>query len=118
MRKSYSVSYDLVWPAVVGMVAAVTVIPINVAILLIWLLLLVFRYVRVRAGSVVIAQCVVLILVLGAAALAPVKTTEIFLNRAVILGTKQMSLQQLNDYAGAPENRERLPIHIFFLFAE
>jgi hypothetical protein len=105
---------DIGWTVVAGAAMAVTVIPINVVVFLIWASLLVVLH---RRWSVILMQCCILVLMLTAAALAPMKTAEKVLGRTVSLPATQMSLQQLNTYVNTPENRYN-PIPMCFTFAD
>ena len=118
MRFSYSLLLDVAWAAVVGVVTAVSVIPINVAAMLIWLWLLIVRYRRLRKFSVIVVQCGALTFLLVAAALAPVKITQPLLAMTVSLDAKQMSLQRLDTYIGSPDHRQQFPIRTYLTFAE
>ena len=117
--RSFSFSIiDVAWPAAAGAVMAVSVIPINAAALGIWLLFLVRRYRRLGRPSLLLVQCGTLGLILAVAALAPVKIAQQYLGRSIRLGTKQMTLQQLDAYVASLNNRDQVPIRMAFHFAE
>jgi hypothetical protein len=119
MRISHLLLLDVGWTLVAGAVMAVSVIPINVIALGIWLSLLIVRYRRRGRASVIITQCGVLALLLVAATLAPVKIAQHILDRPVVLDAKRMSLQQLADYVRSPIHRYRnVPIWAWLIFAE
>ena len=118
MRFSSSLIIDFVWSVVAGTVMAISVIPLNIAAFVIWLLLLIWRSRRLGKARVVLCQCGVLFAIVVSAAVAPVKITEQCLGSRVSLDEKQMSLQQLDAYVASPEKRGRFPIRIALTFAE
>jgi hypothetical protein len=118
MRVSFSPLVDVAWALLTGAVAAISLIPMNVIAILIWLPLVIRRYRRLGKRSILVTQFGVLAVVLVGAALAPCKTTDALLARRVHLDARQMSLQQLDAYVSSPESRQRFPIWASFAFAE
>jgi len=118
MRPLYTLLANFIASILVGCLVAVTVIPINLIVLSLWLVLVWFCYARLHMRSSVIVQPLGLALVLFSAAIAPVKTTQHILKSVITFDARKMTLDQLDAYLSSPDNRERMPVRIQLAFSE
>jgi len=112
---AFAATHTLI-PCILGSLFVVAVLPLDALVLLIWLVVLNvasrrhFEAHRANFGIAVLGiQALVMVAIVAAAHLAPVKTTNHVLSRPVTLPKTEMTLAEIQEHVGS-YRRESFPI--------